>query len=268
MIWDTDKGLFLQRFDQLGERDWRSDRCYKLIFSPFGKGTYQTKYGDLSIDQHEFVIFNPLDEHKQLGATKEKFLVEMDPLLLSEAAEGMNLKCLPIEFASLSYKHTQITQWSHFMREFLSHQQGKAADLFIDHSLVQLSILILEYGLGSHHVELPVEKGDEPVHRVIAALRESYIEDWSLSDMAAIARMNKYHLSHAFNKQTGLSPYSWLQLYRLFKSQKELVETDHSVVSIAFDHGFSSINSYNHLFKKIYRKTPTEFRRFYKVNTR
>lgn len=48
MIIDNENGLLLMRSDSLDERNWRSDDCYKLVFSPFGKGNYQTTYGDIS----------------------------------------------------------------------------------------------------------------------------------------------------------------------------------------------------------------------------
>ncbi|QAS52613.1 helix-turn-helix transcriptional regulator [Halobacillus litoralis] len=266
MIWTNEQGLFLQRHDQLGERDWRYDDCFKLIFSPYGKGEYQTHDGDRSIGEEEFFIMNPKVEHKQLRATQEKFLVELTPSLLQEAAQKMGVHHTHIEFSTVSYRHRQMIQWATFMREFLSNQKEGVSALFLENSLVQLSILMVEYGVGSHQKELPISSGSEPVYRVISALKESYIEQWSLDEMAGVARMNKFQFAHAFKKETGLSPYSWLQVYRLFRSQQEIIFTEHSILSIAIKHGFANVAAFNHLFKKMYHKTPTQFRHFHKMN--
>ncbi|WLR48360.1 AraC family transcriptional regulator [Halobacillus litoralis] len=268
MIWTHDQGLLLKRTDFLGERDWRADDCYKLIFSPFGKGLYQTPRGDISIEKEGFLLFNPDDQHKQLSATKEKFLVEIRPELLQEAGMQRSAQWSPIEFATIGYKHPHLNQWAHFVRDFFFYQKGEGAHLFLDHSLMQLAVLLMEYGPGSHQLEWPMVNGHDPVHRAMNAMKESYREAWSLDDMAAVARMNKFQFSHAFKKETGLSPYSWLQVYRLFRSQSPLMDTDDSVLSIALEHGFSSMTTYNHLFKRIYQKTPTQFREFYKMNRR
>ncbi|MYL51378.1 helix-turn-helix domain-containing protein [Halobacillus litoralis] len=268
MIWSHDQGLILKRTDYLGERDWRTDDCYKLIFSPFGKGLYQTPQGDVSIEQEGFLLFNPCHKHKQLSAAKEKFLVEIRPELLQEAVTERSATRSQVEFATLSYKHPHLNQWAHFVRDFFFYQKGEGADLFLDHSLTQLAVLLMEYGPGSHQVEWPVVHGREPVHRAMNAMRESYSEAWSLDAMAAVAHMNKYQFSHAFKKETGFSPYSWLQVYRLFRSQSSLMNKEDSVLSIALEHGFSSMTTYNHLFKRIYQKTPTQFREFYKMNRR
>ncbi|WP_431799870.1 helix-turn-helix transcriptional regulator [Halobacillus andaensis] len=149
------------------------------------------------------------------------------------------------------------------MRDFIIHQSpgSSAAHQFFDHSLTQLAILMMQYGPGSNLRMFPSTSKEGPVKAVIEALKESFTCQWSLDQMAQVAKVNKYQLSHFFKEETGLSPYLWLQLYRLFHSQKFLAYTNKTIVSIALDHGFSSVAAYNHLFKKVYRKTPTEFRK-------
>ncbi|SEA22479.1 AraC-type DNA-binding protein [Thalassobacillus cyri] len=265
MILDNENGLLLMRHDGLEERTWRSDTCYKLIFSYFGRGAYQTHSGDLSIEKDEFFIFNPEIDHKQLSVTQEKFLVEIQPSLLREAAERMGIKQAEPEFALISYKHPQVRQWVSFIRDFLSIHElsgSISGQFFLDNSLTQLSILMLQFGPGSHMNTFPAVKCEANINLVLTALRESYNEDWTLDQMAMVARMNKYQFAHMFKSELGVSPYSWLQLYRLFRSQYSLLNTHESILSIALQHGFKSVSSYNQLFKKVYRKTPGEFRRF------
>ncbi|MFG6149324.1 AraC family transcriptional regulator [Halobacillus sp. B23F22_1] len=265
MIVDNENGLLLLRHDQLGERQWRSDDCYKLIFSPYGKGIYQTLEGDQSIDQGSFFIFNPEDKHKQLKVHHEKFLIEIQPSFLIEAAEQIGIGTNAPEYASVSYRHPQMEQWMTFVRGFLMTQEaaGASRQLFLDHSLTQLAILMLEYGAGSHQTCFPSIHIKGPVNVVMHALKESYREEWTLNEMAETAGMNKFQLAHLFKEETGVSPYLWLQVYRLFRSQPSLLHTTEPILSIALQHGFTSVSSYNQLFRKVYRKTPTEFRRIH-----
>ena len=210
MILENENGLLLMRHEQLGERDWRSDPCYKIIFSPYASSKYQTPQGDIQIHQNEFFIFNPVDHHRQLQAATEKFLIEVQPAALHAAAEQMGIKKIEPEFSFMSFRHPQIQQWMSFVRDFLSlHETSSPSinQLFLDNSLTQLA--------------------------------------------------------HLFKEEMGLSPYSWLQMYRLFRSQYPLLYTQRPILSIALHHGFKSVASYNHLFKKVYRKTPSEFRRIH-----
>lgn len=266
MIINNENGLLLMRHDKLGERDWRSDLCYKLIFSPFGKSSYQTYSGDVSIDNDAFFIFNPSVEHKQLETVWEKFLVEVQPSLLQNVAEQLGLKQTSPEFSLISYKHPQIQKWVSFVRDYLSiHDDPDSAanQFFLDNSLTQLAIMMLSYGAGSHQHGFPTTDGKGNIKDVLDALKQSYNEKWTVDEMAVVARMNKYQFAHFFKEELGLSPYSWLQLYRLFRSQQALLYTDETILSIAFQNGFNSVSSYNQLFKKIYRRTPIEFRRIH-----
>ncbi|MGD7044789.1 helix-turn-helix transcriptional regulator [Jeotgalibacillus proteolyticus] len=268
MILDNDNGLLLMRHDHLGERSWRSDESYKLIFSPFGRGVYQTRHRDISIEKGECLIMNPFEKHKQLRAEKEKFLVELKPSFLKEAADQLNIYVSP-EFSMLSSKHPQLQQWMTFVRDFLLlNEEGNPAinRFFLDNSLTQLSILMLQYGAGSHQVELPEINSREPVQTVVQALKESFREDWTLDEMARTAGLNKYQFAHLFKEELGLSPYSWLQLYRLIRSQHALFHTKESILWIALEYGFKSVSSYTHLVKKVYGKTPAEFRRIHGSN--
>ncbi|MCP3026542.1 AraC family transcriptional regulator [Halobacillus sp. A5] len=268
MIVEHEQGLLLMRGDQLGERNWRSDDCYKLIFSPFGTGIYQTPFGDVAIGQGSFFIFNPADEHKQVYASVEKLLIEVKPSLVKEAAEQLGIHGHAPEFSKVAYRHPQLQQWITFVREYFLEQRSDQLITvqFLDHCIAQLAILMVQYGTGSHTTSFPSFHNGGPATRVMDALKQSYTEEWTLAQMAEAAGVGKFQFAHLFKEETGISPYSWLQLYRLFRSQHALLHTKRPVLSIALDCGFTSAASYNLLFKKIYQKTPTEFRRIYGIN--
>ncbi|WLR42111.1 AraC family transcriptional regulator [Bacillus carboniphilus] len=265
MILENKNGLILIRQDQLSERNWRTDDTYKLSFSSFGETKYGIEGEEISLDKGEFLIFNPSVQHRQLKATKEKFLVEINSSLLYDVAKQIGGMTEP-EFSFITYRQPQIEQWTSFVRNFLlASNDSDSNQLFLENSLTQLAILMLQYGIGSHQADFPRINCKENIQSVIHALKENYDEEWSLDQMAVIAQMGKYQFAHLFKEETGLSPYSWLQLYRLFSSQGKLIYTDQTILDIALDHGFKSVSSYNHLFKKVYRKTPRQFRLSHRI---
>ncbi|SER17667.1 helix-turn-helix transcriptional regulator [Piscibacillus halophilus] len=205
----------------------------------------------------------PSVDHKQLKATKEKFLVEIQPSLLKETALQLGIIMVEPEFALLPYKHPQIHKWTSFIREFLMinrDSNSMSNQLFLENSLSQIAIFMLQYGSGSHQNQFPKIISKQNINRVIEALKDSYQDNWTLDQMSLVAGMSKYQFAHLFKEEIGLSPYSWLQLYRLLKSQEQLIQSEQSILTIALGNGFSSVSTYNQLFKRIYNKTPTEFR--------
>ena len=58
-----------------------------------------------------------------------------------------------------------------------------------------------------------------------------------------------------------MSYQSYLVQLRLSHAARELIETEHTITTIAFDCGFNNLGNFNRLFKANYGKTPSAFRR-------
>jgi AraC-like DNA-binding protein len=262
-------GLVLCRTDTKLERNWRYDHCYKFIYSTTGKSDYQTKTQDFSIHEQQCIILNPYDEHKQLGFEKEKFLVEIDPLFLGQIVDSIypNHRSA-IQFAFQVQRHPQFSQWVTFTKDYLLLNQKEngvesSSELFLDHCLVQLALLLVKYGIGSHTYDVSVSYFKNTsflLFIVIEAMKEDYQYQWTLEEMAKVVDLGKYQFAHLFKEMVGLSPYSWLQLYRIIRSQELLKQTKKSILEIALECGFSSVSIYNQLFKRLYGITPSVFR--------
>ncbi|MGJ9460710.1 helix-turn-helix transcriptional regulator [Oceanobacillus sp. CF4.6] len=84
------------------------------------------------------------------------------------------------------------------------------------------------------------------------ALKDDYQHAWSLDEMVALLDISKFQFAHLFKEKVGVSPYSWLQLYRLVRTQDLLLHTQRNITDIAISCGFSSVSVYNQLFKRLY----------------
>ncbi|MFC4617897.1 helix-turn-helix domain-containing protein [Camelliibacillus cellulosilyticus] len=265
MLIEHINGLILNRYDKLQERNWRTDETYKFIFSPVGKSCYETKRENLTLRQNHFVIINPLYEHRQLHVDQEKFLVELSTDLMKKTFYELGFRhSFDVSFIFLPFRHPQLTRWVQMTRDYLSIADSEEAGLFVDYGLTQLCLLLIKYGIGSHTShwpDNPLERTSEPIHKVVDALKEDFRHPWTLDEMAQIAGLSKYQLAHQFTETLGLSPFGWLQTYRLLISQSLLRNRKDSILTIALACGFSSVGLYHHLFKKLYGTTPAAFRR-------
>lgn len=269
-------GLLLHRTQASAESSWREDQSYKFLFSPAGSIYYQTKDRSYTLQPQQFLVLPPHLPHQQLGYEREKFLIEIPSSFLHGVAQSLGVQNMyEIQFALLEQKHPQLTQWARFTIDTLTHYSdrggedlGQSGDaLFLDHALVQLVILLLQHAPGSHRNDLSVrhlQQASDPLLKVMEALKMSYTHPWTLEEMAQAANMNKYQFAHLFKEAVGISPYSWLQLYRLIRSQELLIKTEKTILEIALGSGFSSLNVYNQLFKRVYCISPAAFRKRYR----
>lgn len=257
--------LFKKLFNQ--ESRWRSDDCYKFIFSPNGMTNYQTQRNQLTLLQNQFLMFNPYDEHKQISVEKSKFLIELDASHLNQIAKSILPLDYDIQFASFTQQHEQISKWAYFIINYINIEKDSpllSKQIFLDHSFTQLGLLLAKNALGlqTDDINLKSYKLISPqIFKTMQALKENYKDDWTLEDMAKVSHLSKFHFAHYFKEVVGVSPYSWLQIYRLVQSQNMLKHSNKTILEIALECGFSSVNVYNQLFKQLYGISPSYFRK-------
>ncbi len=90
-------------------------------------------------------------------------------------------------------------------------------------------------------------------------IRENFIKDISLMDLAKHCNVSPFHFSRIFKSFTRYSPYLYLQSVRL-KQAELLLKTNLPVADVAFSSGFNSIDYFSSAFKKKYRLSPTAYR--------
>ena len=138
--------------------------------------------------------------------------------------------------------------------------------MFLEHSFAQLSLLLVRTTIGTHssglnHPAFSLHpagtcSSDEYLKRRLSTCLEPGRNGSNL-------HISKFQFAHLFKEVVGVSPYSWLQLYRIIRSQDLLLHTRRTITDIAISCGFSSIAVYNQLFKRLYGFSPSIFRKSY-----
>lgn len=111
---------------------------------------------------------------------------------------------------------------------------------------------------------LKLEEYNERFGAVKKYIEKNYMYDISLEKIAAIAGYSKYHFSRIFKQYTGSSHIDYVNKVRINIAQKLLLDPDISITEVAMSSGFTSITSFNRVFKEIKHCTPSEFKKFYK----
>ena len=88
-----------------------------------------------------------------------------------------------------------------------------------------------------------------------------YTDRLSLDSVSKELGISKYYISHIFNNKLDISFTDYINALRISKAQYLLKETTLSITQISYDVGFSTIRSFNRIFKSISGKTPLEYRK-------
>ena len=103
--------------------------------------------------------------------------------------------------------------------------------------------------------------GNELVDSIVRYIKQNYMTDIKLSQVAKMKSVSPEHLSRTFKSSTGLGFNEYVTLLRLGKAQ-ELIKTQSnmSISEIAYECGFNDGNYFSYKFKKMYGISPIKAR--------
>lgn len=99
------------------------------------------------------------------------------------------------------------------------------------------------------------------LRRVTDWMAEHLAEEFSLARLAAQVGISEFHFNRLFKKATGVPPSQYLIRLRMDAARRLLRETDHSVIRIGNEIGYSNPSHFARIFRKESGLTPSEYRR-------
>ena len=149
-------------------------------------------------------------------------------------------------------------------------------EYFSDNNLRELVIYshIINFfvSIGRNHIESNIDnpyiRSDkkreyiETFNEVLDYIDNHYMDDLSLETVANTAGFSKYYFTRLFKQYTDTTFYDYLSYKRIRVAESLLSRPELSVTEIALQSGFSSISTFNRIFKKLKNCSPTEYVRF------
>ncbi|MNC46370.1 HTH-type transcriptional regulator CdhR [compost metagenome] len=112
----------------------------------------------------------------------------------------------------------------------------------------------------------PIPVGESVVQRIVKQMIQymssQYAYPMSIEQMCHSLGYNRAYLSRIFRKETGVTPVSYLLKLRIEKSRQLLrARTELSIEQIAASVGMTDPLYFSRQFRKIYGKSPSEYRK-------
>jgi AraC family transcriptional regulator len=96
---------------------------------------------------------------------------------------------------------------------------------------------------------------------VLAFIAENLHRDVSLSELAGLVGLSRFHFSRSFRRTTGLAPYQFILASRVERAKTLLAGSEASMAEISASLGFGSQAQFSSAFRKLTGLTPSQFRR-------
>jgi AraC-like DNA-binding protein len=108
------------------------------------------------------------------------------------------------------------------------------------------------------------DKTEEKVKQVINYVKANYSSDISREGLAASVDVHPDNLGKLFKIYTDKKLGDYINELRITEAATKLIETEDSIINIAFLVGFESLRTFNRIFPKYMKTTPEKYRKEYK----
>lgn len=93
-------------------------------------------------------------------------------------------------------------------------------------------------------------------------LGDNHLEDeFSLDKIARELNYSKFYMERVFSEVTGTTIYKYIRERRLARAAEQLVETNRTVLDIAFEAGYASPQAFTMAFRSLYMCPPKVYRK-------
>lgn len=99
------------------------------------------------------------------------------------------------------------------------------------------------------------------VNTALAMIKNGYLNNHSVLEMAKELLISDRHLRHLFIENIGLSPIKIASIHKAIFAKKLILSSNISFTDVAYASGFRSVRQFNDVIKKTYGLTPSLLRK-------
>lgn len=232
----------------------------ELAFVIEGKFTAVINGKEYLVQKGEIAIYNANTNHMELqykNDSAEIYFLSIDNVFFQN--HGKNYIIAPTDYPIVNARN-MLSQLNMHLMELLI--EANSDNLLRNEYLTNLTKLILINILRLLNKDKTAILSNNSIMEAKEYIDKHCCEDLTLDFLASYSCYSKFYFSRLFKDQLGVSPIRYLQNKRLEKALTLLQTTDLSVTDISQQVGFESFAYFCQLFKKVYKTTPTSYRKY------
>ncbi len=263
--------LYMNKESEDYPRHWHTDaemimpvdNSYRIVIDD---NIYDLKANDI-------IIIPPGELHQIYSpASGNRIILQFDCTLLYSlkgfsTAFNMFHPCILITPASMPNIHTELASLiMNMAAEYFSSQPFKEALVY--------SMLIRFFSIlgrtciktEENFTNIKNQKQVEYIKlfvKVCNHINRHCTENIKVEDIANIAGFSKFHFARLFKQVMNMSWYDYLINRRIMQAEKLLADQDLSIMQVAMKSGFSSLATFNRVFRAKKSCTPSEYKALY-----
>lgn len=246
--------------------DWHSTmhshNFTECIYVTRGRGLFCVEKSEFNVEENDLIIINPGVDHV------EKFAGDINFEYIAIGIDSVTFNFIdPKNPSSLSeYTILHYKRDKDLLETYINIMLSEFEKQLLHKNIVCQNILelIVINILRKTTISMSAEeiKSTNSACRIIKKyIDENFRNPITLKELASIAKVNKYYLSHSFTADYNISPINYLISKRIEESKHLLLTTNYSISSISEFTGFSSPSYFSQCFKRNMGVQPEVYRK-------
>ena len=275
---------YMKSFDDTLDMWMHRHEYYEIMYVNSGKITIKISSNDklkdietYNLTQGQFIFLKPNQYHQMIIEKDEtafvynvEFLpVDYDNEIIKNAQSIINIDFEKLFFEtklnsfirgeSGFFISTDTTQVGTSIKEliFATDQKKTSKEDFLSVIIKEMNLLI-----EISNCQINKKLGEiSYIRKANAYIMENYHRKISIDEIADYVHISKSYLEHQYKKQMGQTILSFINVLRVQKASKLLINSNSHISDIAVQVGYKDKNQLNYEFKKILGMTPREYRK-------
>ena len=139
-----------------------------------------------------------------------------------------------------------------------------ACDLLLQAKVLELAWMILdklELLPMSHEQKVKLYTNNEKINEILHLIDEDCQQDWDLNTVARLCSFSPNYFARLFRESVGVPFCKYLNGTRVRQAKTLLMETETPITAVSYMVGFSSLQTFDRVFRSAFGISPSEYRR-------
>lgn len=259
--------VFHYREPRVGGVEVHHHDFYEVYYLLDGQVEYWVDGRIIRMETGDLLLINPQELHRPLvgsdGDRYERIVLWIHKDYLENLSTGRNKlsRCfdqsLPNRICPADAERPILKARMHeLVHEFYSRDFGSS--LCAQGLFLQLMVQLNRLALRTQDPDREESQMSNLVQQTMNYIRDNISSPLSLEGIAGYLYVSKYHLSHAFSREVGVSLYRYIMLRRLLLA-RQLLLAGQGAGQVSISCGFSDYASFYRAFKAEYGVSPREY---------
>ena len=243
---------------------------YEVYYLISGQVEYWVDGRIIRMRPGDLLLINPLELHRPIVGAGEQPYERIVLWINKEYLESLRTEQLDLSrcFDTTRPKHTHLicppasersaltARMGEMVREFYSLELG--SELSAYGLFLQFMVQLNRMAQGSDPRQEESQQLSTLAQKALHYISENLNQPLTLENISAQLYVSKYHLSHTFSREVGVSVYRYILLRRLLMA-RQLLLSGEAAGQVCRSCGFSDYTSFYRAFKSEYGISPREF---------